>query len=63
MWSSTLHIFAGRKVDLKRFTFRIGEVGEAAIEHGLSSRDELHHHGMPFDKCRIDRRQQTRQFH
>ena len=57
------HVFARAKVDLERFAFCIGQVGEAPVEHGFGSRDKLHHRRIAVGKCGIDRREQARQLH
>jgi hypothetical protein len=53
----------GGQIDLERFAFLIGEVGEAAVEHGFGGRDELDYNSVAVGKCRIDRRQQAWQLH
>src|SRR3546814_6325601 len=40
------HIFAGGEIDFECFTFCIGEIGDAAIEHGFGGRDELHYNSV-----------------
>ena len=63
MLSSTLHVFAGGEIDFECFTFRIGEIREAAVEHGFGGRDQLDDYSASVGKRVVDGWQQARQLH
>ena len=63
MLSSTLHIVAGTEIDFQVFAFLIGKIGKAAIEHGLSGRNQLDDRGISLRQRSVDSRQQARQLH
>ena len=63
MLSSTLDRLARAEVDFERFAFFVGEIGQAAVEHGLGGRDKLDHDGIALGDGGIDGREQARQLH
>ncbi len=56
-------IFTRGQIDIERFAFFHGKVGEASVEHGLGGRDQLHDNRMVFAKRCFHRGDQARQFH
>ena len=56
-------VFARTKVDIECLAFLVAEIGEAAVEHGLSGRNQLHDHRMIFTERFFYSRDETRQFH
>ncbi len=61
MWSSTLDIFAGRKIDVEIRALIGREFAEAAVEDGFGRRHQLQHDGLICGKMLFDRGDDGRQ--